>query len=91
MGYRLSVSYNSGVKNRKNIRVAFSGVCSFPFRSEEIEEVLNHEETPLEARIQTALDYIPAPILNDGEGSDRYRKFVIKNLLFDIFKELGGT
>jgi CO/xanthine dehydrogenase FAD-binding subunit len=81
----------AALKTERNIRVAFSGVCSFPFRSEEIEEVLNHEETPLEARIQTALDYIPAPILNDGEGSDRYRKFVIKNLLFDIFAELGGT
>ncbi|MGG0590159.1 FAD binding domain-containing protein [Priestia megaterium] len=81
----------AALKTEENIRVAFSGVCAFPFRSAEIEEVLNHKETPLEARLQTALDYIPAPILNDGEGSDRYRKFVIKNLLFDIFKELGGT
>ncbi|MDI3092963.1 FAD binding domain-containing protein [Priestia megaterium] len=81
----------AALKTEENIRVAFSGVCAFPFRSAEIEEVLNHKDTPLEARIQTALDYIPAPILNDGEGSDQYRKFVIKNLLFDIFKELGGT
>jgi CO/xanthine dehydrogenase FAD-binding subunit len=81
----------AALKTEGNIRVAFSGVCSFPFRSAEIEEVLNHKETPLEARIQTALEYIPAPILSDGEGSDRYRKFVIKNLLFDIFAELGGT
>ena len=81
----------AALKTEENIRVAFSGVCSFPFRSAEVEEVLNQKDIPLEDRLQTALDYIPAPILNDGEGSDRYRKFVIKNLLFDIFKELGGT
>lgn len=68
MGYRISISDNSSVKNRRSHSVAFSGVCSFPFRSAEIEEVLNHKETPLEARIQNALDYIPAPILNDGKG-----------------------
>lgn len=81
----------AALKTEENIRVAFSGVCSFPFRSAEVEEVLNQKDIPLEDRIQTALNYIPAPILNDGEGSDRYRKFVIKNLLIDIFKELGGT
>ncbi|MFP7736007.1 FAD binding domain-containing protein [Priestia aryabhattai] len=81
----------AALKTEGTIRVAFSGVCSFPFRSTEIEEALNHKETSLEERIQTALKYIPAPILNDGEGSARYRKFVIENLLFDIFTELGGT
>ena len=90
MGYRISISDNSSVKIEGAIRVAFSGVCSFPFRSAEIEEMLNHKETPLEARIQNALDYIPAPILNDGEGSNRYRKFVIKIYCL-IFSQSWGT
>ena len=72
------------------IRVAFSGVCPFPFRSELLERILNNHSLFIEERIERALQIIPGQILNDIEGSDKYRLFVLKNTLSAIFKELGG-
>jgi CO/xanthine dehydrogenase FAD-binding subunit len=72
------------------IRVAFSGVCSFPFRSAAVEEILNRREIPLEDRINQAVDQLPAPILSDIKGSAAYRKLVLKNTLHDTIRTLGG-
>lgn len=80
----------AALKKENQIRVAFSGVCPFPFRSKEIEEHLNNEQVPLEERVRSAIDHIPEPILDDVEGSAAYRKFVIKNVLFDMMAELEG-
>ncbi|QHZ45697.1 MULTISPECIES: FAD binding domain-containing protein [unclassified Bacillus (in: firmicutes)] len=71
-----------------HMRVAFSGVCPFPFRSQEVEEVLNDAERPVEERIEEAVHRMPGPILHDSQGSIEYRQFVIKNTLFDILSIL---
>jgi CO/xanthine dehydrogenase FAD-binding subunit len=72
------------------IRVAFSGLCPFPFRSKEMEEVLNNKMLPIAERISEAISILPKPILDDVEGSADYRIFVLKNLLTDILME-GST
>lgn len=72
------------------IRFAFSGVCPFPFRSESMEQILNDHTVSLKERIPAALRKIPKPILDDIEGSDSYRLFVLENTLTTIYKELGG-
>lgn len=72
------------------IRIAFSGVCSFPFRSETMEQILNDRSRSLRERIKAALQKIPGPVLNDIEGSEDYRLFVLENTLTTIFKKLGG-
>ncbi len=80
----------AALKTNGQIRVAFSGVCPFPFRSQAVEERLNDWQLPLEARIDEALHHLPRPILDDIEGSAEYRLFVLKHTLFDIITELGG-
>jgi CO/xanthine dehydrogenase FAD-binding subunit len=80
----------AALKTNGQIRVAFSGVCPFPFRSQEIEERLNDRQLPLETRIDEALHHLPRPILDDIEGSAEYRLFVLKHTLFDIITELEG-
>lgn len=72
------------------IRIAFSGVCPFPFRSETMEQILNDRSRSLSERIEAALKEIPGPVLNDIEGSEDYRLFVLENTLTTIFKKLGG-
>ena len=72
------------------IRVAFSGVCPFPFRSKSMETILNNHSLSIEKRIGEALQIIPGSILNDVEGSKEYRLFVLKNTLSTILNELGG-
>ncbi|MDP4161963.1 MAG: FAD binding domain-containing protein [Bacillota bacterium] len=72
------------------IRVAVSGLCAFPFRSEKMENGLNSKGTGIEERIKMALDGIPATVLSDVEGSAEYRMFVLGNVLRDLVSELEG-
>lgn len=65
-------------------RVAFSGVCSYPFRSKELEHELNNTTHSIEIRVKRAIDHLPAPIINDMEASRSYREFVLKNTLTNI-------
>ncbi|MDD4347083.1 MAG: FAD binding domain-containing protein [Desulfitobacteriaceae bacterium] len=76
------------LKKDGQIRLAFSGVCPFPFRSSTIEQILNDKNIPLELRINKALTSLPAPINNNIEASAEYREFVLKNTLTDTIKVL---
>lgn len=81
----------AAMKIEQEIRVAFSGLCPFPFRSQQIEKDLNHKPLPVETRIEDAIHHIPGPILDDAEGSSEYRIFVFKNTLQDIVTALEGN
>ncbi|MCK6258238.1 FAD binding domain-containing protein [Fictibacillus sp. KIGAM418] len=80
----------AAIKAEEGIRVAFSGVCPFPFRSREMEKALNANGASLQDRILASLKHLPKPVLDDVEGSSQYRLFVLKNTLFDILEELEG-
>lgn len=81
----------AAVKENEHIKFAFSGLCSYPFRSEKMEESLNNNELPKEARIDEAMQHIPAPVLNDVHGSEGYRRFVLKNTLLDLLGTIGSV
>ncbi|ABR49473.1 molybdopterin dehydrogenase, FAD-binding [Alkaliphilus metalliredigens QYMF] len=80
----------AALKKNEHIKFAFSSLCSYPFRNENIEQSLNNQELSYEARIEDAMQYIPTPILNDVHGSEDYRMFVLKNTLLDILDTIGG-
>ncbi len=80
----------AAVKKDNRIRLAMSGVCSFPFRSSIVEECLNNKSIPWEARAVNVLESLPAPVLNDVSGTDSYRKFVLKNTLINTLETLEG-
>jgi CO/xanthine dehydrogenase FAD-binding subunit len=80
----------AALKKDKQIRTAYSGVCAFPFRSAEIEQTLNDSMIPLAARIERAIGKLPAPILNNAEGSPAYREFVLKQTMADAVNRLEG-
>ena len=77
-------------KNRQ-IRFAFSGLCPYPFRNQKMEECLNNHALSKGARIEEAMQHIPAPVLKDVHGSEDYRKFVLKNTLLDVLDTIGGA
>lgn len=81
----------ASLKKNNGIRVAFSGLCNFPFRSEDMEKELNDNNADWGERIIKALNYIPAGILNDISGSDMYRKFVLKDTLMNVLKTFEGA
>ncbi|MBV7504681.1 FAD binding domain-containing protein [Bacillus sp. sid0103] len=87
MGYPLITI--AALKLDHEVRVAISGLCPFPFRSKELEASLNNREIPIAARIDAALATLPKPILDDVEGSAKYRLFVLRNLLLDVWAALN--
>lgn len=80
----------AALKIDREIRVAISGLCPFPFRSKQLEDALNLRDFTKEARVDNALQFLPEPILNDVEGSAEYRLFVLSELLMDVLTTLGG-
>lgn len=80
----------AALKIDNQIRIAFSGLCPFPFRSLEMEKALNDQQLSVDERINQAINHLPNPILDDIEGSKEYRIFVLKNTLLEIILELEG-
>ena len=80
----------SAIKTADKMRFAFSGLCAFPFRSEEMETILNQQDLAIDDRISQAIDQLPAPILNDVQGSSTYRTFVLGHTLEETILELEG-
>ncbi len=69
------------------LRTAFSGVCSYPFRSGPIEAVLNNRALPCRERAENAVGLLPEPPYGDAEGSGEYRRFVLQNTLCALLEE----
>lgn len=74
----------AAILREDGIKVAFSGMCAFPFRSEEIEHHLNEQSLSSEQRIENALTSLPAPPLDDISGSAGYRRFILASVLSNI-------
>lgn len=79
------------LKINDSVRMAFSGVCDFPFRSVEIEGHLNEQGKTLDARVENALATLPAAIPDNIEGSAAYRRYILKQLMTSIMTELEGS
>jgi len=63
------------------LRAAFSGLCPYPFRSGQLEAVLNDRALSCRERAEQAAGLLPEPALINVEGSGAYRLFVLKNTL----------
>lgn len=71
----------------KELRAAFSGICSYPFRSERMEAILNDRTTSCRERVEKAATLLPEPAYSDVEGSGEYRTFVFKDTLQTLLEE----
>jgi CO/xanthine dehydrogenase FAD-binding subunit len=80
----------AAVKKENRIRVALSGVCAFPFRSPEMEDVLNDRSLAREERVRQALQRLPAPPVHNIHGSAGYRSFVLYHALVETLIQLEG-
>lgn len=80
----------AAIKKGGEIRMAFSGVCPFPFRSPEMEKAVNDKALAPEERADRAFGSLPSPILDDVEGSKEFRLYVLKNMIADAIRGLEG-
>lgn len=76
----------AGLVKDNQLRCGFAGICDAPFRSIQIEELLNDRTLSLEERSQRAVDLLPKPPHHDVEGSADYRAFVFKNTLYTLLE-----
>lgn len=70
------------------LRVACSGLCAEPFRSAEMEAVLNAQNLSGADRVRKAVELLPQPAYDDVEGSAEYRKFVFQTILEALLEEV---
>lgn len=80
----------AAIKGEENIRFAFSGICAYPFRSLELEDVLNDKKKSFEERAQYAVENLPSNARNDMFASSEFRKFLFKNSIINTLKNLEG-
>ncbi|MBP1932126.1 FAD binding domain-containing protein [Ammoniphilus resinae] len=72
----------------KEIRMAFSGICEYPFRLGEIEEVVNNTTFARKEQLKQVVGKLPAAILDDLHGSAGYREFVFRNVVQETIDAL---
>jgi CO/xanthine dehydrogenase FAD-binding subunit len=77
----------AGIKVGGKLRIAFSGLFSYPFRSIQIETILNGTGS-FEERAEKIADTASENILNDTNGSAAYRKFVLKNTIINVLETM---
>lgn len=81
----------AALKKDGKVRMAVSGLCPFPFRSAEMESLLNEQAGSAEDKAEKAMSALPSPILDDVEGSSEFRLYVLKNMMADAIRELEGN
>ncbi|AKN29754.1 xanthine dehydrogenase [Clostridium carboxidivorans P7] len=82
----------AALKDNDVIKVAFSGLFKYPFRSFEVENIINNKALNLNQRINNIISSISSNIYSDLNGSSEYRKFVLQSMLLETMEELeGGT
>jgi len=72
-----------------NIRIAFSGICDYPFRCTKIEHVINNKQISPKTRAEAVTALLPQPPQSDCEGSGAYRlelfKLTVEEII-DVFE-----
>lgn len=71
------------------LRIAISGLCSFPFRSPMVEAVINDRSLSTKERITKVKDVLPARVVDDWIASADYRIFVLEDTLLEMAKCFG--
>lgn len=68
------------------IQTAFSGICSYPFRSAEIEQALNDRTLTSNVRAEAAASLLPEPPRSDCEGTGAYRLQLFQMAIQEIIE-----
>lgn len=74
----------------KGLKAAFSGVCAFPFRSDEIDQILN-SKFGKEEKISEVIKHLPSKIRDDQWASGGYRQMLLEKAIGEAISTLGGA
>lgn len=78
----------------EQIRWAFSNVCPFPFRSEEVDAFINRQTQDQSSinmeDLEALTDYLPTKIADDLQAGSEYRAFKLKQAVKDGLAMVRG-
>lgn len=77
------------METKGGLRFAFSGLCDYPFRSVEIEKIINNETLSLDDRLNNITNHLDNEIITDISGSKEYRKVLLNRMIKSAVIELG--
>lgn len=80
----------AALKEDEKIKFALSSLCPFPFRSEDIEEILNDSSLSKADKIDEVVENIPVPINSNLRGGKEYKEMLFRNSLQACLDSLGG-
>lgn len=80
----------AAMNDQGRIRMAFSGLCAFPFRSFAMEDILNDAALRSEEKAERIKGELPGGFLDNVDGTGPYRAFVLKNTVVNALERLGG-
>lgn len=75
------------LKNGDKIQMAFSGLGDYPFRSNELEQILNKSISPKKNKIDRAVECIEDKISDALNGSKEYKEFMLSEILDTALKD----
>ena len=81
----------AALKNEKTLTVAVSGLCAFPFRSLDLEKLLNDSSLTIKQKVAKASALLPVAIRKDELGSAEYRQALWQQDLVTMLEEMGGA
>ena len=70
------------------LRMAASGVCSFPFRGDDINATVSETSRPASKRAERVLEQLPAEVRSDQRASAEYRSHLFVKAIIDSINEL---
>lgn len=76
------------LKVEEQIRFAFSGICPYPFRSLELEKVLNNRAMSIEDRAKYAAENLPTNARNDIYASSEFRIYLFEKAIINALRKL---
>ncbi len=80
----------AALKENETIKFALSSLCPFPFRSEDIEEILNDSSLDKADKIDKVVENLPVPINSNLRGGKEYKEMLFRNSLQACLDSLGG-
>ncbi len=79
------------MKAAQNMRLACSGLHAFPFRSLEVEKMLNNNTLSITERVHQAVSHLENGVIDDIQGSAEYRKFLFTEGLTDALVQMEAS
>jgi CO/xanthine dehydrogenase FAD-binding subunit len=76
------------LKDKEQIRMAIGGVSEFPFRSVELETMLNDTGTSTVVRAAQIVSNLPFPVANTHRASAEYRLMLLERMLVEALEKM---